>query len=349
MYKTGIVRDDLYILHDMGDYHPESPKRLISIYEMLDQPDMAGKFIQVPTRAATREEICWIHNKSYYSLIESTKGRSEYLDPDTSTSPKSFEAAATAVGGCLNALDMIFSGEINNAFALIRPPGHHAEANRSKGFCLFNNVAIAAEYARRKYGCKKVMIVDWDLHHGNGTQNSFYESNKVFYVSTHQYPYFPGSGDFSEFGWHDGEGFTLNIPMSVGYGDGDFMRLFDEIIVPAGMEYAPDLLIVSVGMDTYFADPLGGMKVTPKGYAAMTGAMMKLAEKCCEGRMLMALEGGYNLEGLTTSVKECLKTMQLEPENRPTETFEPEQPERLLSLIHKVVEIHSRYWTCLKK
>jgi acetoin utilization deacetylase AcuC-like enzyme len=344
MYKTGVVRDLIYIEHDMGPYHPESPKRLISIYDMLDKPDMAGKFIRVPVREATKEEICRIHNESYFRRIEATKGTHANLDPDTSTSPMSYEAALKAAGGPLNALDMIFKSEIHNAFAIVRPPGHHAEANTSRGFCIFNNIAIAAEYAMRNLGCKKVAIVDWDLHHGNGTQNSFYGTDRVFYLSTHQSPFFPGSGDWTEVGWKEGEGFTFNIPLYPGYGTGDYCAIYEKIFKPALIEYNPDLLLISAGFDIYYQDPIGGMQVHPEGFEGLLNILMEVAETCCDGKFMIFLEGGYNVEGETEGVRRCLELMAKPAGDRPTFSFTPEHEESIEEIRAHVRSIQGNYW-----
>ena len=345
--NTGIVRDPIYIEHEMGPYHPESPERLISLYAMLDEPDMAGRLTPVPIREGTKEEICWVHNESYYERIKSTRGTHTVLDPDTSTSPQSFDAAIRAVGGTLNAVDMIFQGQMDNGFSLIRPPGHHAEASRAMGFCLFNNVAVAAEYAMHHHGCQKVAIVDWDIHHGNGTQNTFYSSDRVLYASTHQYPFYPGSGDFSEVGWGEGEGTTLNVPLGPGYGDGDFFQIFKKIIKPVLIEFNPDLLLISAGFDTYVQDPIGGMRVTPEGFGGMLHLLMEAAEASCAGKVLAVLEGGYNVDGQTASVKNCLQIMGLPPNQCHAFSFSPEQPEPLSAIIDRVRDIQKPYWKSL--
>ncbi len=247
---------------------------------------------------ASRELIALNHSPLLIARVAETAGKTfDFLDPDTRTSPDSYAAACMAVGALIKGVDLLQSGEIDNGFALVRPPGHHAEYNHAMGFCLFNNVAIAAHYATQILCLEKVMIVDWDVHHGNGTQHSFYGSEKVLYLSTHQYPYYPGTGSLQETGKGKGEGFTINIPLPGNQGDRDFATIFDDIVVPIGREYRPQLILVSAGFDIYRGDPLGAMEVTAQGFAYLTRALVSLAEEVCDGRLLVTLEGGYNLNG----------------------------------------------------
>jgi acetoin utilization deacetylase AcuC-like enzyme len=231
------------------------------------------------------------------------------LDPDTYACAKSYETAKLAAGGTLAAVDEVVGGKLDNAFALIRPPGHHAESNRAMGFCLFNNVAIAAGYALKKYKLKKALIIDWDLHHGNGTQHSFYDRADVLYFSTHQFPYYPGTGFVTETGSGEGKGFTVNVPLSTGPGDAEYMEIFKEILEPIALEYKPDIVFVSAGFDIYYQDPLGGMQVTPEGFADLARVVLDFAKETCGGKVVFVLEGGYHLDGLRDSVREVLKTL----------------------------------------
>jgi acetoin utilization deacetylase AcuC-like enzyme len=310
MAKTGIVKDPIYLEHKTGSYHPESPERLEVIYEMLEDKDMAGRFEAIHPREATREEIELIHEPSYFDRVATTAGKSHSsLDPDTQTSEKSFEAALLACGGFLLGIDRVMNGELDNAFALIRPPGHHAESNRGMGFCLFNNVAVGAAYAIKKYSLDRILICDWDLHHGNGTQHSFYDDKKALYFSTHQFPYYPGTGSFTEVGQGDGRGFTVNVPLSVGNGDAEYYKIFKEVLEPISEEYNPQLVLVSAGFDIYYKDPLGGMEVTPSGFAALAQVLLSIAEKSCGGKLLITLEGGYHLGGLRDGVKSVIQQL----------------------------------------
>ncbi len=298
MRKTAIFRDSLFIDHDPGFDHPESPQRLKVINEVLDKEEIKGCFVYPEFSPALHKVIGLNHDTALINRVAETAGKIfDALDPDTKTSPDSYAAAILAVGALTTGVDLLLAGEIDNGFAFVRPPGHHAEKNRSMGFCLFNNVAVAAHYAIAYCGLKRVMIVDWDLHHGNGTQDSFYDTDKVLYVSTHQFPFYPGTGAVGETGKGKGEGYTVNIPLPGYQGDVDYATIFNDIIVPLGKEYKPELILISCGFDIYKDDPLGAMEVTADGFAYLTRCMVQLAEEVCGGKLLVTLEGGYDLNG----------------------------------------------------
>lgn len=308
--KTGIVKDYKYLRHEMGPFHPESPERLKAMYEMIEAPDMKGKFIEIEPRLATHEEIGMIHQSSYIDLVASTAGRAHTsLDPDTSTSPESYDIAKLAVGGMCNAIDSVVNGEVDNAFAFVRPPGHHAEANRAAGFCIFNNVAIGALHAIKNHSMEKILIIDWDLHHGNGTQHSFYDDPRIIYFSTHQYPFYPGTGGVKEIGRGKGEGYTINVPLRSGPGDSEYLKIFRQILQPVAVEFNPDMVMLSAGFDIYYKDPLGGMKVTPDGFGKLTRVLLDIANHCCGGKFVVTLEGGYHVAGIAESAKVVLNEM----------------------------------------
>ena len=299
MRKTAIFKDDLFLKHDPGYGHVESPSRLEVIYEQLNKPELNKKFLFPSFSPATREILELNHSEALIERVSWTRGKpSASLDPDTRTSPDSFDAACLAAGAVVDGTKMLFDGKIDNCFALVRPPGHHAEAERAMGFCLFNNVAVAAHYAIQRLNKERILIVDWDLHHGNGTQHSFYGSDQVLYFSTHQYPHYPGTGAAYEVGTGHGEGYTINIPLPGGQDDAFFAAIFNSILAPIVKEYQPECIMVSAGFDIYKEDPLGGMNVTADGFAYMTRKLRALADEVCDGRLLVTLEGGYNLTGL---------------------------------------------------
>ena len=299
MRKTAVYRDDLFLEHQPGFDHVESPDRLRVVYDELDRPGMGSNLVYPRFAPATPEIIGLNHSPALIKRVAETAGRAhDFLDADTQTSSRSYDAACLAAGALVDGMQRIIRGEVDNGFCLVRPPGHHAERNHAMGFCLFNNAAIAAQWALTNAGLERILILDWDIHHGNGTQNSFYETNKVLYVSTHQYPYYPGTGALIESGEEEGEGFTLNCPLPGGQGDRDFCRILDELLVPVARLYRPEFILVSCGFDIYGGDPLGTMRVTPAGFANMTRIVQELAAEVCGGRLLVTLEGGYNLDGM---------------------------------------------------
>jgi acetoin utilization deacetylase AcuC-like enzyme len=343
--KTGIVCHDLYKKHLAGFPHVESPERLQVVYDMLEAEDMAGRFETVSPRPATHDELAWIHSPSHIQRVAATDGKPHAsLDPDTQTTSLSYQAASLAVGGLFSLVDTILEGTIKNGFALVRPPGHHAEKDRAMGFCLFNNVALGARYAMNIHGLKKILIIDWDLHHGNATQNSFYEDPDVLYFSTHQFPHYPGTGSLKEVGRGEGMGFTVNVPLSPGYGDADFFKILEQTLCPIGRAFKPELIFVSAGFDTYVADPLGGMQVTPKGYAAMTRLIMELARECASERLAFTLEGGYHLGGLRESAKAVLKELVGES-ILTTDDLESLEKAEVPRIVKDVMKVQRSYWS----
>jgi len=299
---TAYVYDPLYLEHDQRQ-HPENKRRLEQVLKHLEKAGFLKRMKLVKARDASADEISAVHHPGYTArLCEVAKGGGGWWDADTYIGPQSYAAALRAAGGLLHAVDAVQNGKVDNAFALVRPPGHHALPNRAMGFCLFNNIAIAARYALQQYDLDRVLIVDFDLHHGNGTQDVFYEEPRVLYFSTHQYPYYPGTGPWQETGRGAGQGCTVNVPLTAGTGDAGYQRVFDEILVPVAQRYQPQLILASAGYDAHWMDPLGMMLLSVSGYASLARTLITLADELCAGRLVLTLEGGYNLEALALCI-----------------------------------------------
>jgi len=312
--SVGYVWEELYTKHYMGPQHPESPARLFAIKEVIDSfaGDKARRDLSPLERIhpcpATKEEIAYVHDRGYIDSVECTKGNEVRLDPDTSTSPGSWDAACLSAGGAIAAVDYVIGSDPYRSFAFLRPPGHHAERDHAKGFCIFNNIAIAAEHAIKKHGVKRIAILDFDIHHGNGTQNHFYDRSDVFFASTHRGRFYPGSGDLSETGEGAGKGYTINVQLNAGGGDVEFKMAWDRIL-PRIRKFSPELVLVSAGFDAHELDLLGGMNVTAEGFRSLAQEILKLTDDCCNGRAVFMLEGGYSLEALQLCVRAILEEM----------------------------------------
>jgi acetoin utilization deacetylase AcuC-like enzyme len=301
--KAGLVYDPIYLEHDTGD-HVENPRRLVEAMSYLKETGIKEKLTCLPPRPASLEELEMIHAPEYISYVKSKAEKGGgWLDPDTVMSPKSYEAALYAAGGLMVAVEEVMKGGLDNAFALVRPPGHHAIHDRAMGFCIFNNVAIAAKFALSKLDLNRVLIADFDVHHGNGTQDAFYADPRVLYFSTHQYPFYPGTGWRDETGTGEGEGTTVNFPMAAGWGDEECLRAFNEVLGPIARRFQPQLILVSAGFDAHWADQLAMMRVTITGFAQMAMILKELAAELCQGRLVFTLEGGYNLQVVASSIK----------------------------------------------
>lgn len=341
MPRPGVVIDRDYLKHDPGPFHPERPERLKILLELAGELDIEG-FQLVPPRPASREEIETCHTSDYIALVQATSKVNRYaLDGDTVTSQDSFGVGLLAVGGFLRLLDAIACGDLENGFALVRPPGHHALKDRGMGFCLFNTAAIGAHYVKQRYGAKRIFIMDWDVHHGNGTQAAFYHDSSVLYMSTHQYPYYPGTGAIDEVGEGAGEGFTVNVPLPPGCGDGEYLRLFKEIVLPIGSRYRPDWILVSAGFDPHQRDPLGGMNVTERGFATMAATLLELAAEHTSGKIAFLLEGGYDLTALKSSVAGVLEQMRAGGKG---DALADDGGEIMEPLIRKILRVQEPYW-----
>jgi acetoin utilization deacetylase AcuC-like enzyme len=308
--RIAVVTDPLCLEHDGGRGHPESPERLRTLLEMVTAARHEhASWRSLAGRDATEEEICRVHTRAHLSLLCATRGRHVRLDRDTAASPASFDAAVRAAGCTLAALEAVASGEVDRSFALVRPPGHHAEPDRVMGFCLLNNIAIAARHAQEVLGLRRVAIVDFDVHHGNGTQAAFYDDSEVLFVSSHQYPFYPGTGAGAEQGVGVGLGSTLNIPLRPGHGDVEYDAIYRRIVSPALRAFRPDIMLVSAGFDIALADPLAGMKVSADGAGKIAAHLVAAADAVCAGRIVFVLEGGYDLVGLRDGVLACLVAM----------------------------------------
>jgi acetoin utilization deacetylase AcuC-like enzyme len=341
MARTAVVIDPDFLKHQPGQVHPERPERLKVLLDLTK--GLRGSDLQIiPPRPAKKEEVSSCHSSEYIDLVRSTSEINRYaLDGDTITCADSYGIALLAVGGFLRLLDSVSAADFHNGFALVRPPGHHAKRDRAMGFCLFNTVAIGAQYLKRLYGAKRILIMDWDVHHGNGTQDSFYQDPSVLYISTHQYPYYPGTGAIEEVGNGKGEGYTVNIPLPAGCGDEEYLRVFKEIVIPIADKYQPEWVLVSAGFDPHQRDPLGGMRVTEKGFGIMASMLLELAQKHAAGKIAFLLEGGYDLEALRNSVSVVLEKMTGEDRSGPAVQG---GMQRVNSLIRKILKFQEKYW-----
>jgi acetoin utilization deacetylase AcuC-like enzyme len=309
--RTGFLYDPIFLEHDTGAGHPECAKRLTASLEHLQQQPWFAQLIPLQARAIDPRWLRQVHTKDYIRRVESACNNGmRYLDtPDVSISRRSYEVALHAAGSGLVLADRLLAGEIDNGFALLRPPGHHAEASMALGFCLFNNIAILARYLQQQHGLGRIAIMDWDVHHGNGTQHAFEADASVFYISIHQYPFYPGSGDRSEAGHDSGRGATLNCPMPAGAGDQDYEQVFRTRILPAIADFQPECILISAGFDAHYSDPLAGMSLSTEFYGWMTQRLLEAADHHSGGRLLSLLEGGYNLSALPCCIAAHLKTL----------------------------------------
>ena len=348
--RTGIVTDPRYAGHCMGPGEPECPERLDVLHAMLQEPELQGRLETLSPRAAPREDLLCVHDADYIKRLEASSGQdSVCLDDDTRTAPLSHEAALLAAGGLCLAIERVHSGELDNAFALIRPPGHHAERGAAKGFCLYNNVAIGARFAQNRLGLARILIVDWDLHHGNGTQHCFEADPSVLFFSTHMAFAYPHSGRLREVGKGPGKGYTVNIPLPPGFGDGEYVVLFERVLKPIALAFEPNLVLVSAGFDIHADDPMGGMRVTPQGFGAMTHILMEIVDQCCRGRLVMALEGGYGLDGLRDSVRQVVRELAGLQSTDPLPLMAAADRRKVDHVIWRVRRIHGRYWDALTR
>ena len=310
-FTTALLADPIYREHDPGAGHPERPERYDAVTQALDRGALFKSVLRIESRAATEDEIALCHSHPYIQLVrrEIAAGAHELSTGDTDVGPRSWEVALRAVGGVLNAIDTVASQKTTNAFCVVRPPGHHARPQQGMGFCIFNNIAIAARYAQRKHGIGKVLIADWDVHHGNGTQDTFYADGSVFFFSTHQSPWYPGTGPASETGEGKGKGCTMNFPFPAGSGRREIVAAFRENLRRAADSFKPDLVMISAGFDSRLNDPLGQFTLSDQDFEELTGVMLEIAGTHAGGRLVSVLEGGYNLSGLASAATAHVNTL----------------------------------------
>lgn len=346
--NTGIVFHEDFLLHT-NNYHPECKERLEGIMDKLEQKGVLSKLqMLVPQKGAPVETIALNHGEPYIqSVEEACRENRLQLDMDTYLTPQSYEVARLAVQGGLDAVEAVMNNKLKRVFALLRPPGHHAEKNQGMGFCLFNNIAIAARILQKEYGLERIMIVDWDVHHGNGTQHVFEEEKEVLFFSVHQSPAYPGTGSLREVGRKEGVGYTMNAPMPPHSGDNDYLMLFNEVVLPVMDEYKPQMLLISAGQDAYQGDPLAQMSLSKQWYAKMAELLCEGAGKHTDGKMILFLEGGYNVKAQADIVYNVLNTiggwgLPLEEDsgtvNRPAAE----------GTIQSIKNQHQQYWSVLK-
>lgn len=309
--KTGFVYEDIYLKHETTPSHPESPERLTAIVEQLRASGLYSKLVPLQPKAASPRWLQTIHTPEYVARArKSCESGEAYLDSgDVPIGADSYEAAVRAAGGVLAAVDAVMAGQVTNAFCAVRPPGHHALTDKAMGFCIFNNVAVGTRYVQQQYDLARVLIVDWDVHHGNGTQAAFYDDPNVLYFSTHQWPFYPGTGSTTETGTGEGLNLTINVPLPAGSDDDDYARAFEEHLCPAALTFRPDFVFISAGFDAQENDALGSMKVTPAGFARLTRIVKDIAARSCQNRLVSVLEGGYGLNALATSAEAHIRTL----------------------------------------
>jgi acetoin utilization deacetylase AcuC-like enzyme len=338
--STGFITDEAFLRHHNPEGHPERVERLEAMLRVASGCNAFGVQALSATRRATDQELLRAHSREHLDRIAASAGRSLMFDPDTFTSPDSYACARLAAGGALDAVDRVMSGELDNAFVAGRPPGHHAETDRAMGFCLFNNIAVAGAHALAQHQLERVMIIDWDVHHGNGTQEIFWNEKRVLFVSLHQFPFYPGTGSFEEMGGPDAMGMTVNIPMVAGFGDEEWVSAFRRVVVPLGDQFKPELVLLSAGFDAHADDPLGGQRVTESGFALMADAVLAIARNQAGGKLVALLEGGYNIAALEASVERVLRRMSGE-----TTPIRMPQSDGRFAAVHGMVRaVHAGMW-----
>jgi acetoin utilization deacetylase AcuC-like enzyme len=340
--SVGFTYDPVFLEHDTGA-HPENGARMTATMALLEESGLLAKLARLPSRPATPEELALVHDARYVGAVRRAADEGGgWVDPDTLITPRSYDVAANVAGGTLNAVDAVMRGDVASAYCLVRPPGHHATPVQAMGFCLFNHVAIAAAYARATHALERVAIVDWDVHHGNGTQDAFYDDPGVLYISTHEYPFYPGTGAATETGRGPGAGCNINIPMPHRSGDADHMRAFEEVVAPALRRYRPQLVLVSSGFDAHFADDIALQELSVDGYGALAAIVIDAARELCDGQLVVAQEGGYHMTALPWCVRRNIELLRGdEPTPDPLGTTNTHEPAGFDAMLHQVKQLHA--------
>lgn len=339
---VGVIEDSRFREHRAPSGHPERPERLTAVHEAI--AERADALLRRTPRAAEDDELLRVHDRAHLEHVKAAVARAPArLDADTYVSAESLAVARLAAGSAVDLALDVASGALRSGFAAVRPPGHHAEPDRAMGFCLFNNVAVAARALQQQAGMSRILIVDWDVHHGNGTQHSFSREPGVLFVSTHRWPFYPGTGALDEDGEGDGRGFTVNLPFPGGFGDAEYAEAFDAVVAPLALEYEPQLILISAGFDPHRRDPLGGMAVSEAGFAAMARSLCAVAERVCDGRVVAVLEGGYDLRATRDSAEAVLDVLC----GRVVPPPPPAAPSHAGPLIEAVKRQHGDQWHSL--
>jgi acetoin utilization deacetylase AcuC-like enzyme len=342
--KVGVVRDERYLLHQPGVVHPERPERLDALYKMLDE-EFGDRLPTIEPELATLEHLELVHTPNYIRKVLKTSERPfTNLAPDTPVCSQTYLAAWLAVGGCIKGLRALLSGRLDVCFALVRPPGHHAGADRAGGFCIFNNLGVTARYALDRHGFERILIIDWDIHHGNGIQDLFYDQKEVLYLSSHYRGWYPPSGDWEETGAGDGLGYTVNLLLHKDFRDPDMLYMYQQVLEPVVRRYRPELIFVAAGFDAHYKDPLGRVKLTEQSFRGLTELLLQLRQAVGDPPILLALEGGYDVTALTSSVREVFNVL-LDSGPRSEEIFAPSELGK--EVVAKARDIHKIYhvWT----
>jgi acetoin utilization deacetylase AcuC-like enzyme len=337
-----VLNSDRFALHTPPPGHPERPERQDVFHVVAKTWQQRGAVVREPG-PATRAQVARVHSRAFLDVLDSVAGTASMLDPDTYTSPESVELAMVAAGAVVAGVDAVLAGEARRAAALVRPPGHHSGPGRARGFCLVNNVAVAAAHALSR-GLSRVAVLDFDVHHGNGTQEVFEQDPRVLFVSTHQWPFYPGGGVADEVGTGPGEGFTVNVPLEAGATDADLDLVYREVVIPIARSFAPELVLVSAGFDAHEHDPLGGLRLSEAGFGCLMQHIVTLADRCCGGRVVLATEGGYDLPALRGSLDACLGVMAGAPAAVPPGTVAPDGARRGAEAAARSRRALSAYW-----